>query len=76
MNIETTHVSTGFYKPVSFAACSYLHPKNNIRRWMISKTLSTWHELLDLPFTERIFLDDKESGFYCIQIVPKTQSSR
>ena len=51
--------STGFYRPVSFAACSYVKPDNAHRRKLVKKTFQTWNEFLSLPFTERIFLDDR-----------------
>lgn len=48
-----------FSQPVSFTACSFLKPGGTSRRRLLRKTLATWRNLLDLPFAERIFLDDR-----------------
>lgn len=71
MSFKISNLAAGFYKPVSFAACSYLNPKNHYRKRIISTTLLTWHELLDLPFTERIFLDDRSPDFAASKLFHK-----
>lgn len=52
-----THTNNLFGK-TSFCTCSYLSELNNRRASLVRGAIQTWDKLLELPFAEKIFLDD------------------
>jgi hypothetical protein len=46
------------WRDVSLSACSYIARPRSRRAKLVANALGTWAPLLDLPFSERIFVDD------------------
>src|ERR1700731_2447484 len=65
--------TSGFLKPVSFATCSYVKKRPSARADMVFGAISTWSGLLDLPFAEKIFLDDRSPDFAALRVLQSTE---
>ena len=63
---------TNFLQPVAFATCSYLKRRPGARKAMVLRALSSWGDLLDLPFAEKIFLDDRSPDLGALRLLAST----
>jgi len=59
------------WKKVSFCACSYIRTRWSRRTTIVENAMRTWHALLNLPFAEKIFLDDNSPNFNGLKILNK-----
>jgi hypothetical protein len=64
--------SVDFPKPVAFATCSYMKKRSGARTRMVFEALSSWSDLLDLPFAEKIFLDDRSPDCHALRLLQST----
>ncbi len=53
----------------SFCTCAYLSEHSGVRRRLVRRALTTWTPLLDLPFNERVFIDDHSPGQGALQVL-------
>ncbi len=58
-----------FLKPISFSTCSYMRRHPGERAKMVSEAISSWADLLDLPFAEKYFLDDRSPDFGAFKLL-------
>lgn len=63
---------TNFLQPVAFATCSYLKRRPGARKAMVLRALTSWGDLLDLPFAEKIFLDDRSPDLGALRLLAST----
>jgi hypothetical protein len=47
-----------FAEEISFSTCCFLRERRGVRAAMVKAAIDSWTDLLDLPFKQRIFLDD------------------
>lgn len=57
------------FSKTSFCTCSYLKSLRNRRASLVRNALKSWDEFLEIPFTERIFLDDGSPNINGIQLL-------
>jgi hypothetical protein len=57
---------------VAFTTCSYIKDTVSVRAKMVRKVLASWTELLQLPFAEKIFLDDQSPGRAALKVLDAT----
>lgn len=62
----------GFLKPIAFATCSYLKSRPGDRAPMVFGAISSWKDMLDLPFAEKIFLDDRSPQCGALRLLAST----
>ncbi len=64
---------SSFLQPIAFSTCSYLKRRPGERAKMVFEAISTWKGLLNLPFAEKIFLDDRSAEFGGLRLLASTQ---
>jgi hypothetical protein len=66
-------VDSGFLRPMAFSTCCYMKKHPGERAKMVFEAISSWKELLDLAFAEKIFLDDRSPEFSGLRLLTSTQ---
>ncbi|MEH2332396.1 hypothetical protein [Nostoc sp.] len=50
--------SNDLWKKTSFSTCSYIKSLRDYRAFIVCRAIHSWAKVLELPFAEKIFLDD------------------
>ncbi|MEH2351726.1 hypothetical protein [Nostoc sp.] len=53
----------------SFSTCSYIKSSRDYRTLIVCRAIQSWAELLELPFAEKIFLDDSTPDLNRIKLL-------
>ncbi|MBP5976993.1 hypothetical protein HW132_30805 [Brasilonema sp. CT11] len=57
------------WQKTSFCTCSYLKSLDNERASIVRRAIESWDKILELPFAEKIFLDDSSPDFNGMKIL-------
>lgn len=68
MEISTSEL----FSKTSFCTCSYLSSVSNYRASLVRNAIKTWEQFLELPFQEKIFLDDGSPDVNGIRLLKQT----
>ncbi|MEH2310975.1 MAG: hypothetical protein V7K35_06020 [Nostoc sp.] len=61
--------SNDLWKKTSFSTCSYIKSLRNYRSVIVGRAIQSWAKLLELPFAEKIFLDDSSPDFNAMKVL-------
>ena len=68
-----TNTSQLFSK-TSFCTCCYLSSLSNYRASLVRNAIKTWEQFLELPFGEKVFLDDASPDINGIRLLKQTNT--
>lgn len=54
---------------ITFSTCSYIKNISGVRGRMVKSAISSWAEMLQLPFAEKIFLDDQSPNSAALSLL-------
>ncbi len=57
---------------VAFCACSFIRSASGRRARMVERTFRSWCDFLQLPFREKLFLDDQSPNFAALHLLQKS----
>lgn len=62
------------FAKTSFCTCSYIKSLRDHRASLVRNSIDSWNEFLELPFVERIFLDDGSPDVNGIRLLKSSKS--